>query len=130
MSRLCLPGVEATKGLKNWLKVKVPRLEEERKEREKRRMRRPNDVERIQVANVMIWQIREHIEGHDHDRQGRKGSPSPTVSLMSGAGKGNPRDSGILHRDGGAMDRRCCHSFMALHHTLSCLGRRKLLDLQ
>ena len=33
MGRLrCLPGAEATKGLKNWLKVKVPRLEEEREE--------------------------------------------------------------------------------------------------
>ena len=32
----CLLGAEATKGLKNWLKVKVPRLEEGRKERERK----------------------------------------------------------------------------------------------
>ena len=51
----------ATKRLKNWLKVKVSRLEEgqREREREKRRMRRANvDDERIQVANLMIWQIR------------------------------------------------------------------------
>ena len=30
----CLPGAEATKGLKNWLKVKVPRLEEGKREKE------------------------------------------------------------------------------------------------
>ena len=62
-------------------------------------MRRPNDVERIQVANVMIWQIRERIEGHDRDRQAKKEGiafPNSVVNERSGERQSEGDSDSIL----------------------------------
>ena len=64
-------------------------------------MRRPNDVEQIQVANVMIWQIRERArtEGHDHDRQAQKEGiafPNSVVNERSGERQSEGDSVGIL----------------------------------